>query len=177
MHNHFRTHGEFEVILKRLNPTHVVELGCADGQCTIHLLSLAQTLRYRLTAVSDTPDNPFPAVPSNLRDLYRFVHGNSWEVIPRVGPAEVYVIDTDHTDECLTKELNALWPSLMPGGVILLHDCETFPGLRNAITRFLRSHTELVLESHVPESHGCTVLRRGLVSWENVPEGKAYGAA
>jgi cephalosporin hydroxylase len=50
------------------------------------------------------------------------------------------LIDTFHAYENATAEL-ALWgPRLAPGGTILMHDPETFPGVRRAAREFAAAH-------------------------------------
>ena len=53
---------------------------------------------------------------------------------------DLIFIDTTHQYEITQAEL-ALWgPHLKPGGTILLHDTETFPGVRRAAQEFADAH-------------------------------------
>ena len=57
-------------------------------------------------------------------------------VLKDKGPIDVLFIDTEHTMEMAAAEL-ALWGDhVRPGGVILMHDPETFPGVRRAAQEF-----------------------------------------
>jgi cephalosporin hydroxylase len=66
-------------------------------------------------------------------------------------PCDVLFIDTIHTYDQVTAEL-ALWADhVRPGGVILMHDPETFPGVRRAITEFCAArswHVTFVLPNN-----------------------------
>ena len=60
-------------------------------------------------------------------------------VLKERGPIDVLFIDTEHTLEMAAAEL-ALWGDhVRPGGVILMHDPETFPGVRRAAEEFAAS--------------------------------------
>ena len=51
---------------------------------------------------------------------------------------DLLLVDTEHTIAQVSAEL-ALWAPLMrPGGHICIHDPETFPGVRRAVTEFCR---------------------------------------
>jgi cephalosporin hydroxylase len=53
---------------------------------------------------------------------------------------DLLLIDTEHTYEQAAAEL-ALWcPYIKPGGTILMHDPETFPGVRRAAREFAAKH-------------------------------------
>jgi cephalosporin hydroxylase len=58
---------------------------------------------------------------------------------PKSGCIDLLLIDTEHTVEQVTAELG-LWSAYMePGSHICLHDPETFPGVRRAITTFCQA--------------------------------------
>lgn len=62
----------------------------------------------------------------------------------RVGPVDVLLIDTEHTYAQAAAEL-ALWADhVVPGGVILMHDPETFPGVRRAAHEFATARGWLI---------------------------------
>ena len=71
---------------------------------------------------------------------------------------DLLLIDTEHTYEQATMEL-ALWGEwVRPGGTILMHDPETFPGIRRAAQEFAdRMHWPITF---VLPCHGMAVIRR-----------------
>ena len=56
--------------------------------------------------------------------------------------------------------MNAFWPRLVPGGVILIHDCFSaqFEGVGKAVHRFCREQNLTVLP--LADLHGSGVLIR-----------------
>lgn len=52
-------------------------------------------------------------------------------------PADLIYLDANHSYESVRGDLNACWPLLAPGGVLLAHDYTTsFPGCLRAIDEF-----------------------------------------
>jgi cephalosporin hydroxylase len=68
---------------------------------------------------------------------WAFLQGDSTNpeavaMVAAEGPIDVLLIDTTHTYERVTTELSLWAPLMAPGGHILGHDTETFPGVRRA---------------------------------------------
>jgi cephalosporin hydroxylase len=78
------------------------------------------------------------------------------------GPAgfefQTILIDTFHAYENATAELDLWWHSVVPGGHILMHDPETFPGVRRAAREFAAKHGWSI--TIVTPCNGMAVLRR-----------------
>lgn len=55
-------------------------------------------------------------------------------------PIDVLLLDTEHTYDHVCAELMLWAPEMANGGVILVHDTETFPGVRRAVEEFATEH-------------------------------------
>lgn len=77
-------------------------------------------------------------------------------------PIDVLLIDTEHTYEQVTAEL-LLWAEhVKPGGYILCHDTETFPGVRGAIEDWVHSDApEGTTVTYVLPNNGMGIIRLG----------------
>lgn len=134
-------------LLYSLAQGNVLELGTRTGVSTAALLAGVETRGGHVWSV-DTDDcsKLFEGHPQ-----WTFVRGDSRDSelagmvraatgVP-VSPVDIWcldilLVDTEHTYENVTAELT-LWASyIKPGGSILLHDPETFPGVRRAIMDF-----------------------------------------
>lgn len=126
-------------LLYSLARGNVLELGTRTGVSTSALLAGVEAHGGRVVSVDIDPrcegvakDHP----------LWVFWPGSSTDadmaqdIATYAGPFDLLLVDTEHTFEQVTAEL-ALWsPHMRPGGRILLHDPETFPGVRRAVTEF-----------------------------------------
>jgi predicted O-methyltransferase YrrM len=126
-------------LLYSLAKGNVLELGTRTGVSTAALLAGVEARGGQVISVDIDP---------NCERLYAdhpqwaFWHGSSTDmglardITTYAGPFDILFIDTEHTFEMATAEL-ALWGDhIKPGGHILLHDPETFPGVRRAIREF-----------------------------------------
>jgi predicted O-methyltransferase YrrM len=115
----------------------VVELGTRGGVSTAALLAGVERRGGTVTSI-DVEDcsQHFAGHP-----MWNFVQGNSTD--PGVAPTkriiDVLFIDTEHTDAQLSAELKLWAPLVKPGGVIICHDTETFPGVRAALDRYCKA--------------------------------------
>lgn len=116
-----------------------VEVGTRGGVSTAALLGGVELRGGRLVSIDiDDCSGHFAGHP-----LWAFVQADSTD--PRTVrllqeadalPADVLFLDSLHTYEHVSAEL-ALWgDQVVPGGVILVHDPETFPGVRRAVVEF-----------------------------------------
>jgi predicted O-methyltransferase YrrM len=117
----------------------VVEIGTRSGVSTSALLAGVEARGGRLVSIDiDDCSSHFHGHP-----LWAFVQADSTD--PRTVrllqeadalPADVILLDSLHTYEHVTAELILWAPHVQPGGVILVHDPETFPGVRRAVVEF-----------------------------------------
>jgi predicted O-methyltransferase YrrM len=159
-------------LLFSLAKGNVLELGTRGGVSTAALLAGVELPGGRVWSV-DIED--CSAVAAG-HPLWTFTQGSSTSVTVRDDVAfvdyidgdgddntgtrefDLILIDTEHTYEQAAAEL-ALWhPFVSPGGTILMHDPETFPGVRRAAREFATKHGwEITI---VTPCNGMAVLRR-----------------
>lgn len=111
----------------------VVELGTRTGVSTTALLAGVEARGGQVISVDLEDCSSLFQHPQ-----WTFIRSDSRnpDLPTGLAPVDVLLIDTEHTYEICSAEL-ALWaPHVRSGGVILLHDPETFPGVRRAITDF-----------------------------------------
>lgn len=71
---------------------------------------------------------------------------------------DVLLVDTEHTYDQVTGELEIWWPHLKVGGYALFHDTETFPGVRAAVEDWLQvEHGDV---HFVLPNNGMAVVRK-----------------
>ncbi len=139
----------------------VLELGTRGGVSTQALLAGVEQHGGRVVSVDI---DPACADVAKGHPLWAFWHGSSTDanmaqdITTYNGPWDVLMIDTEHTYEQASAEL-ALWGLLVrPGGHILMHDPETFPGVRRAAREFATKHGWPI--TIVTPCNGMAVLRR-----------------
>ena len=125
-------------LLYSLARGNVLELGTRAGVSTTALLAGVEGRGGRVVSI-DTDD-----CSGLFRDhpQWAFWQNDSTDadtaqdIATYAGPFDLLLVDTEHTVSQVTNELT-LWSTYMrPGGHILVHDTETFPGVRRAITEF-----------------------------------------
>lgn len=144
----------------------VLELGTRGGVSTAALLAGVEKAGGHVWSV-DLED--CSAVAAG-HPQWTFIQGSSTDVIMSAAMIEdmaimgghtgidLLLIDTEHTYEQATAEL-ALWsPYIAPGGTILMHDPETFPGVRRAAQEFVDAQGWA--STFVLPCNGMAVLRR-----------------
>lgn len=129
-----------------------VELGSYLGASSICIAS-ALTGKARLYCV-DTWQNE--GMREGLRDTYsEFItnidmlsrtitplRGKSAEVARTFNNnVDFLFIDADHNYEGIMADLNAWWPKLLPGAIVLMHDVGWAEGLKKALDDFVRPRT------------------------------------
>lgn len=139
-------------LLYSLARGNVLELGTRSGVSTAALLAGVEARGGHVWSVDLDPRSAEVA-KGHLQ--WTFVQGDSRDtliverILQHVGDLsstreyidddpriDLLLIDTEHVVDVTAAEL-ALWsPHMRPGGRILLHDPETFPGVRRAITEF-----------------------------------------
>ncbi len=142
-------------LLYSLARGNVVELGTRSGVSTTALLAGVEAHGGRVVSIDiDDCSKLFEG-----HERWEFVQSDSRnpELPDRAGgPISLLLIDTEHVYEVTAAEL-ALWaPHMKPGGTILLHDPETFPGVRRAVEDFCRARGWPV--TFVLPCHGMAVI-------------------
>ena len=126
-------------LLYSLARGNVVELGTRTGVSTAALLAGVEDRGGHVWSVDIDPcGHLFEGHPQ-----WTFRQGDSryptqlwnYNEEPK-GFVDFILIDTEHTVEMVSAELAAWADAVRPGGTICIHDTETFPGVRRAITGF-----------------------------------------
>lgn len=110
----------------------VVELGTRSGVSTAALLAGVEAHGGHVWSI-DTDARSAAVAAGHPHWTFLQADSRNPELLAHIGGAvDVLLIDTEHTVTQASAEL-ALWgPHMAPGGTILMHDPETFPGVRRA---------------------------------------------
>jgi predicted O-methyltransferase YrrM len=125
-----------------LRPKHAVETGVARGVTTrIILEALHRADSGHLWSIDRPPldrdlhDQIGVAVPSGLRKRWTLLRGTSRRVLPgllaRVGPIDLFVHDSLHTERNLRFELAQAWPAMATNGALIADDIEQNTAFRH----------------------------------------------
>lgn len=129
-------------LLYSLAKGNVLELGTRTGVSTSALLAGVEARGGKVISIDIDP-----RCESVAKDhpLWAFWPGSSTDadmaqdIATYAGPFDLLLIDTEHNWSQVTAELTLWAPHMRPGGRILLHDPETFPGVRRAVMDFCSS--------------------------------------
>lgn len=179
-----------DIILLR-RPELIVECGVADGQNTRQILSLKDIYSFQFVSINDSPyTEETHKCGEYLKNGFRYIYGVSYKELPKFDAESVglCIIDTDHNYWTMKQELDAVESKIKPGGLIAMHDTETYwknsgqayrygthdpypgeeiskhekegKGMGDAIEEFLTRHPNWKVLKKVPESHGAMVLEK-----------------
>jgi cephalosporin hydroxylase len=117
----------------------VVELGCNAGVSTSALLAGVAARGGQVVSVDwGNAAHLYTGVAS-----WNFLQGDSTnpatvEAVREAfaEPVRLLLLDTAHSLEHVTTELELWAPLVAPGGTICVHDTELFPGVRRAVQTF-----------------------------------------
>lgn len=121
MHNHFSQHLNLKQIILERRPKVIVECGAGNGDLTRQLASLLDTYPFELHVISDK-------ALEGLDSRIQWVTGLSYEALASFpkDSIDLCIIDTDHNYWTLMREFAALFHRMKEGGLIAMHDVETF---------------------------------------------------
>jgi predicted O-methyltransferase YrrM len=138
-------------LVAALDADTVIETGVASGLSTTGLLAGADRVDATVHSI-DLPFRPdddleqrrqdtygefggahLPAdadagwvIPDRLRDRWRFSEGKSQRVLPTLladmTDIDLFVHDSEHSRLCMSFELEAVWPRMRDGGVVVCDD-------------------------------------------------------
>lgn len=119
MHNHFDKNMNLKKWILERRPNHIIECGAGNGELSRLIDGLHSEYTFTFTVVSDN-------IPSGV-DAYA-QPGLSYEELGKFsdGSIDLCIIDTDHNYWTLMKEFAAVFNKISEGGLIALHDVETF---------------------------------------------------
>lgn len=183
MHKHFSDGLNLKRWILERKPKVIVECGAGEGELTRKLSSLIDECEFELHVISDK------ALP-DMDPRIKWVTGLSYEALAEFpdNAIDLCIIDTDHNYWTLMKELAAVFLKMTEGGLIALHDVETFyhdtgmalsywdgkpypkeeilecanfGSLGDALIEFLHiKKLNYKLLSYVPASHGAALIER-----------------
>lgn len=106
----------------------ILELGTCTGFTTYHILkALYGKQGARIVTVDFRPAHD-PVFFSEFCSILTHVNGKTPECLQDiVGPFDLVFVDSDHSVEHTSRELDALMPLTVPGSVILFHDVPEWP--------------------------------------------------
>lgn len=127
---------------RHLRPAVVVETGVAHGLTSrIVLEALERNGSGRLYSIDLPATDPAlhgeigVAVPARRRSRWSYLAGTSRAVLPRLlaqeNRVDMFIHDSLHTARNIRFELEAVWPALRPGGVVLVDDIHRSLGFRD----------------------------------------------
>ncbi len=127
-------------LLYSLARGNVVELGTRSGVSTAALLAGVESHGGRVISIDLADCSGLFAG----HERWAFIRGDSRDAELAATVQHLFddesiqtlLIDTEHVHSVTTAELDLWAPRMAPGGHILLHDPETFPGVRRAIVEF-----------------------------------------
>lgn len=121
MHNHFDQFLNLKQVILERKPKVIVECGAGHGDLTRKIASLLDDYIFDFYVVSDKKIE-------GLDPRIEWITGLSYEALRDfpVGGIDLCVIDTDHNFWTLREELRSLNDKISEGGLIALHDVETF---------------------------------------------------
>lgn len=191
MHNHFDKNLNLREIILEKHPSLIVECGMADGQNTRQILALKDFYDFKLVSINDSPYvEETHKCGEYLKNGFRYIYDLSYKALKdfNLEIINLCIIDTDHNYWTLREELKALHPNLSKGGLIAMHDTQTYrknsgqayrygtgdsypseliskyekegKGMGDAIWEFLSEHQEYIVKKHVTESHGAMLLEK-----------------
>jgi 23S rRNA U2552 (ribose-2'-O)-methylase RlmE/FtsJ len=108
-----------------------LEIGVDKGKS----LSVARMVAKKGVRVYGVDLRDNPQVPDTV-----FIHGDSTKVA-FAGEIDVLFIDGDHSYEGCKADIDAWYPNMAEGGVMLFHDCdESSPGVVKAVKEFVEKY-------------------------------------
>lgn len=121
MHNHFDQYLNLKEIILERRPKVIVECGAGNGALTRKIASLLDDYLFDFHVISDKKIE-------GLDPRIEWTVGLSYEALERFPKdgIDLCVIDTDHNYWTLREEFRALNDRISEGGLIALHDVETF---------------------------------------------------
>lgn len=121
MHNHFDRNLNLKALILDRRPGVIVECGAGNGELTRLLASLLDVYTFELHVISDYP-------VEGLDPRIKWKTGISYSALQDFEDSSIdlCILDTDHNYWTLMKELAALFNRVKEGGLIAMHDVETF---------------------------------------------------
>lgn len=120
MFQHFDKYLNVSELIDAAGPSRIFEFGAGGGNNTVKLLGTGAEVVVVTDGVHPENIDPHPRLTWHFEISYKF--------IPRLSDQSVQfaIIDTDHNAWTLDRELCLLIPKMEKGGLVCIHDTETF---------------------------------------------------
>lgn len=124
----------------------ILELGVNEGISTVALLAGMMDHARMLSVDVQPPCEPLASIrmwcAGELYPRWRFVCADDRDLFPRLaqidGQWDLIFLDTSHEYGHTCVELDWIGRLAAPGGLVLLHDTESCPGVKQAMVEFAR---------------------------------------
>jgi len=159
IHEHLAT---LYMLTVELNLRTIVELGTRGGESTVALLEAARLIGGRVYSVDIDPclEAKAKVQTYGLQEYWTFIEGDDlkveWEK-----PIDHLFVDTIHTFDRVTKELEKYEPHVKNGGVITIHDTVLYPEVSQAIKKYIKGRRDLRLYNYF-NCFGLAVIFKGV---------------
>ena len=143
-------------ITKHARPRTVLETGVGRGVTTrVILEALGSNADGRLLSIDQPPlldldlhAEIAAAVPENLRSRWTLVRGSSRRrlsgLLRQIEHVDFFLHDSMHTARNMKFELHRVWPTLRPGGFVLMDDVEKNDAFSSFVDEIGGEHQSLV---------------------------------
>ena len=147
------------ILTRELNLKRVLELGVCEGKSTIAFLQAIKEIGGHVTSIDieDCPIAREKVHDEKSGHLWNFIKEDDIE-IEWNQPIDHLFIDTSHTYDHTVLELRKFAPFIVPGGLITLHDTVSFPGVRKAVTEFIKENPRMRYYNYY-HNNGLAVIR------------------
>lgn len=120
MHTHFDQHINLRKLILEKRPGLIVECGAGNGECTRLLTHMHEAYKFNLVSITDKALDGIDGVGWRIGLSYKLLKDFPDNSIG------LCIIDTDHNFWTLREELLAVKDKMEEGGLIVLHDTESF---------------------------------------------------
>jgi hypothetical protein len=172
-------------VVRLIRPSAVVETGVYRGISSAFILAALHdngsgqlysldlpSAAYNPGAGIETDSSPLPlgattgfAIPLALTSRWKLTLGRTQDLLPgllaSIGHAELFLHDSEHTVECMTREYTQALPYLHPNGVLASDDISW----NGAFDDFVRAHPELDVSIKVGGRLGYAYNRESASRW------------
>lgn len=135
MKNHWDRNLNVSQLVKEHKPKLIVELGGGGGDNTDQYIELQKTLHFKMITISDGN------MPERYKgnDDFQWIFGISYLELPKFPDHSIDFcsIDTDHNYWTLYKELEILNDKMKVGGMVVMHDTESYRNQSGVMMSYL----------------------------------------
>lgn len=144
-------------LVRHLKPAQVIETGVGHGFTSRFILeALEWNGGGTLSSIDRPPLDPAMrarvglAVDARLKHRWTLLAESSRRCLPKLvsqmGPVDLFIHDSLHTQRNVLFELQCVWPALSPGGVVVVDDIDSNAGYGLFLKR-ISGFTSLVCEA------------------------------